>query len=524
MSKIDPGANDRQDRVTVLDDEKKRVLDLYTANLVPPSVGIFDEPTRCYRINKQWAAIVMGLASWLTEIAVWRDASDEGYAAIDEISKFLVGDDCMSFQLRQNPDNACVLDQSLDGGATWLSIFDFSLCQSLTDGSQTVINQNAVNTYNQTLNQFQNTIYNNYVQNYVSSITDIHPELGYGDADDAFRDNALCYSLSNLVDAICDSALQVLSESENVANDLKSSLALVGAVLGIFLLAGSGIGLPAAAIMASSLAASGIGIAAAVGAAIYDKFQEISEVSLTDESAKEELVCCLYGEMIGANADKADLEAAFTACTGLSDHANDIRELGLIYIQEMAFYAAFAENLTIAFQSAKLSLLPECPCSGEWCYELDLTLFTHWDFSINAGNQFAGTLAGSQWNTSDIQPGGSGKVRGIGVGYEFGFTTFIKRVEIDYSSDYGAGAGLKYSARFFLRMGTSTVYDSLNSGTQAAEGANLTFSRATNNPSCNQIRIAQVVDNTSGTLAGSGNITAVRVYGDGTNPFGPDNC
>lgn len=83
-----------QDRLTVIDDEKKRLIDWYTAKLNPPSVGIFDEPTRCYTINKEWAKLVMGLVSWLTELASWDEATEDDYYAITEISKFLVGNNC----------------------------------------------------------------------------------------------------------------------------------------------------------------------------------------------------------------------------------------------------------------------------------------------------------------------------------------------------------------------------------------------------------------------------------------------
>ena len=274
MTKID--REEAVDRIVTIDDEKKRALDLWDVRLVPPEVGIFDEPTRCYRINKEWAAIVMGLVSWLTELPIWANAENEGYGAIEEISRFLVGNNCMEFQLRQSPDDFCILQQTLDGGTTWSNVFDFSLCTSIRDGtSETSI----FNNYITNLTSFQNNVYNNYVSNYTTSITDIHPELGYGDSDDAHRDSGLCHALTQLVDAICDSALEVLAESDNVANDLKSSLALVGAVLGLLILAGSGVGLPAASIMAASLAAGGIGLGAAVAASIYDKISETSEVT-----------------------------------------------------------------------------------------------------------------------------------------------------------------------------------------------------------------------------------------------------
>jgi hypothetical protein len=93
MTKID--RPDVEDRITVMDDEKKRVIDLYDMRLVPPSVGVFDEPTRCYKVNKQWAKIFMGVISAnLLGIAAWRDATDEGYSAILAVQEFLVGDNC----------------------------------------------------------------------------------------------------------------------------------------------------------------------------------------------------------------------------------------------------------------------------------------------------------------------------------------------------------------------------------------------------------------------------------------------
>jgi len=126
MVKIDKP--DDADRVYVLDDEKKRLIDWFTVNLPLPDVDIYAEPTRCYKINLQWAKIVMGLVSWLTDVAAWHDATDEGYTGIEQVAKFLQGVDCMTFQLRQNPTNLCLLEQSFDGGATWITAFDYSLC------------------------------------------------------------------------------------------------------------------------------------------------------------------------------------------------------------------------------------------------------------------------------------------------------------------------------------------------------------------------------------------------------------
>ena len=489
MTKID--REEAVDRIVTIDDEKKRALDLWDVRLVPPEVGIFDEPTRCYRINKEWAAIVMGLVSWLTELPIWANAENEGYGAIEEISRFLVGNNCMEFQLRQSPDDFCILQQTLDGGTTWSNVFDFSLCTSIRDGtSETSI----FNNYITNLTSFQNNVYNNYVSNYTTSITDIHPELGYGDSDDAHRDSGLCHALTQLVDAICDSALEVLAESDNVANDLKSSLALVGAVLGLLILAGSGVGLPAASIMAASLAAGGIGLGAAVAASIYDKISETSEAALSDEAAKQELVCCLFDEMQGLNADKSALEAAFSACTGLSSNANDIRELGAIYVQEMAFYAAFAENLTIAFQSAKLDLLPECPCFGTWCYR--------WEFDVTTDSWSQNV--GTHPYTESGQTGfGSNSA-----------TPRILEIQKDFSGEYVSNLTI----HFFGAPPGSSNLKIYNDGTLLVESA---FSDGNHFVPISQNIGVLKIRAQRGFSFGLGWIEA---QGTGANPFGIDNC
>lgn len=84
----------RYDRVEVFFDEKNRALDLSQMNLVPPDVGICDEPTRCYKINKEWAKIVMGMVSWLATVAPWRDAEDETFIGVQEVLTFMIGCDC----------------------------------------------------------------------------------------------------------------------------------------------------------------------------------------------------------------------------------------------------------------------------------------------------------------------------------------------------------------------------------------------------------------------------------------------
>jgi len=92
----------KTDRVLTIQDERERIVVLKDFNLELPTVGIFDEPTRCYTINKEWAKIVTGAVDILLEIAVWKNAQDEGYAGIRAILEFLKGGDCVDCDFIEN--------------------------------------------------------------------------------------------------------------------------------------------------------------------------------------------------------------------------------------------------------------------------------------------------------------------------------------------------------------------------------------------------------------------------------------
>ena len=93
MSKND---NDQRlaNRVRTTADEKDINKFSYEKLLVPPSVAISEEPTICYQVNREWNKYISGAISLLLEIAVWRDAEDETYEAIQQVSNLLLGSEC----------------------------------------------------------------------------------------------------------------------------------------------------------------------------------------------------------------------------------------------------------------------------------------------------------------------------------------------------------------------------------------------------------------------------------------------
>ena len=132
---------------------RKAIWELGKVNRIPPEVGIFDAPIRCFKINQEWWVHVAGMVHLLADVTAWQDADEENYPAIQAILEFMRGVECADGSepmLRQKPTDDCVLQQSLDNGETWTDVFDFSLClahqtTTITGQLQLIEQQNIIN-------------------------------------------------------------------------------------------------------------------------------------------------------------------------------------------------------------------------------------------------------------------------------------------------------------------------------------------------------------------------------------------
>lgn len=174
--------DDYVNRMRTANDEKLRILDLSEQALVPPNVGIFDAPTRCYIVNKEWAKIVMGaISANLLGIAAWRDATDESYSGIRAVEEFLQGANCVG--------GDCTI-------AELLADDDFFY----NDYLPATIGTTYTNT--QTHNTDLATDYDGTPQSIGSSIP-------VGAPNDAQK-NALCYALDRFVKLYCSEKICVI--------------------------------------------------------------------------------------------------------------------------------------------------------------------------------------------------------------------------------------------------------------------------------------------------------------------------
>lgn len=81
----------KYDRRLILEDDKNRILDFRDFGQEPPSVGIYDEPVRYFKANKEWCKFIFGFLTWMQDVAFWTEAEDTTYHAIQQIMIFEEG-------------------------------------------------------------------------------------------------------------------------------------------------------------------------------------------------------------------------------------------------------------------------------------------------------------------------------------------------------------------------------------------------------------------------------------------------
>jgi len=312
VTKID---DDRYaDRITVHDDEKKRVIDLYKLNLVPPDVGIFDSPTRCYTVNLQWAKIIMGaVSSQLSSVASWRDANDEGYIGITESLKFLAGGNCTD----------CDITDMLQDPAF------FEQYQAVVFGDIFT----GTNEHNLELND----LYDETPQSIGENIPLSTP--------DALEINALCYALNSFVRLYCSYKVCIIQSKNFLSvtwNQLQS--ALIDAYND------------------------------AVDHAIYNFLPHLfgcfvsdSEALtvIVDTAAQEELACFLQDELKTVVMSQANFDAALSAAVAaLTGNAQKIACV-MLGDNNLDVYLNFLETYNLALIRVNNGETLDCPCPLE---------------------------------------------------------------------------------------------------------------------------------------------------------------
>ncbi len=243
-----------------------------------PSVGIFDEPTRCYRVNHEWAAHIAGAVSTLTEVAAWIGADDERHSAIQSILQFLQGTVCDVIDCND-------IDDCLDTADMIATI------AAVSYGSQEANTQAHFDDLN--------TAYDGTAQSIGASIPTTAPNLN------SLQDNALCAVLTRIIRVYAGSkgaGLTLLTDLQRWYQDMIQSMRDIFKIVPNYLwyLVGDDL----------------FGCVTDVAAAL---------IVLGDSEAIEEFGCCLREELRGVGMSQSNWDAAIATCIGsLTGNAGDL--------------------------------------------------------------------------------------------------------------------------------------------------------------------------------------------------------
>jgi len=111
--------------------DKNLIIDFSDFNKPIPDVGIFDEPTRCHRINREWSKLVFGFLDILTDVKAWNEAVDERYIAVQAIQNFMVGEDCVP---PEPPSQGCIHYPTYHSSIRYLPVNPYTDPDTIPDG------------------------------------------------------------------------------------------------------------------------------------------------------------------------------------------------------------------------------------------------------------------------------------------------------------------------------------------------------------------------------------------------------
>jgi hypothetical protein len=326
-------------------------------------------------------------------------------------------------ELRQSPDDPCILEFSTDGGSIWQEAFNFRLCDTGPRISSE-INFNFIDAS-------QTTLTNNFTT-YNGDIINVAPDWQYGDANDSLRQRALCYALGLWVDLVVDTIIEIK------LRELEEQKDILDNVSDIFDNVSNGI-LGAIAIGFAPAWAPWAALGFAIGAVAAELASELLMVDLSiyqDETLRDEIVCCMYDAMEGATPTYAAWQTSLSSCSLTGDHETLRAEIAKFLNDEEMFVQLFVVGIEgLAVQQAG-GILP-CDCF-EWCKDLDLSAFSACFDAVSA-TYAAGQLTFTGVGCTDTLPGD--KIVGACVPVDAGGEFHVTRVEVNIVSQGASNCG-----------------------------------------------------------------------------------
>lgn len=261
--------------------------------------------------------------------------------AIDKAMECFRGDSCCMPILRKNPANECVVEQSYDCGETWVELINLLDCVT----SATAPLFDAQSQY----------LLDNLLNKYTGVATSISEKLGYtGEAEDAYRDAALCAATELIVDAMCDAEIERRLAGENVWDEMDEFLWAASIVVAL-------IPIPGFRFLAAGLAFTATFVR--YGLPLWEV---IALAALQDENAREQVACSMYNALRGETPTEARFAAALD--TPLYSPVSVAFPIGLAIkpmLAEVEVYVTFLDMWAKMYDLAEGEFLVGCPCPND---------------------------------------------------------------------------------------------------------------------------------------------------------------
>lgn len=386
--------------------------------IAPPTVGIFDEPQMSICFNVQWAAHIDGVLSRLTWTDAWFGEPETQQWAVNQVTALLVsmiarnpcgGDGCMG---------ECCDDiiERLDRIEALLAAGPVRSPDEIQDDVVGV--QEA---YETRIDEIEAV--------YDDDITNVHPEMAYGDANDPIRDQALCFMTRRFVDLFCDW----------IVHNIQLKVANQQTALNIAAFIGNASGAAARLFAETAFGALFANIDQMLDlevTALTIWVQTVTESELAvfqDDDAREAVACEWYDGLKGATPTVALFLSSLTDTT-LTGNADTIRDklaaaLTPVDVPQQPdgerLYFIWSDLWAEAYSGAQAGIVPECECDDppSDCDGDDLTVSTQGWAGIDSLT--------ATYHTDEGYGEGSGSSQRIGIIKTF--SSFVSSITITFN-------------------------------------------------------------------------------------------
>jgi hypothetical protein len=362
----------------------------------PPTHDPEETPSRCYRINNDYIPFLVAL----TDYYVWPDAfSGDEATRVLAAERFVnlqillmmgnincIGDDEM-YLLRPSPTDACVLEQSIDGGLSWTTAFDYRRCFV----SQRTFTEPELNDITINANAEATALAAIYLDNPLNIFADGTFDEG---PDDEYRNGSMCYALNLLVMQLSQMAEGHIDHGIDWW-DVAHMVAVAVRDLGVLILSTAG------AALTTVKPEWALAVAVATGLAKWAADWTETEGSdpdlspILDSDVQQALVCCAMESLQGNTPSVGLFSAMFNTCDIPDLNADTQSFLNwLIEIEDV--YLMFLEMCQKGFEALADGQVFNCGCGDE---------LIRFDFRAESGSE-PNTLYGQQdWVVAGHNPG-----------------------------------------------------------------------------------------------------------------------